>query len=192
MWDIWTQTVTQERKTVLNQKVNRDVQSFACWRLVSGGDGGRVVFDIFRFPHSSKRVTSFVTDTSVGLLFEILRHLLLLLSLQIIIWIVLTSDLFVTAFKHNNRIFKLFRGGAFNLFLGAPVDLCDLWTPYILWEDSIVRIHPDALRLFCCAPYSSHSPYSSTSSNVHWRDESWLLITAPQSSTKPNRPLRSG
>ena len=93
--------------------VNRDVQSFACCRLVSEGDGGKVDFLIFRFPHSSKWVTSFVTDTSVSLLFEILRHLLLFLSLQNHLWIVLTSDLFVTAFKHNNRIFKLSRGGRF-------------------------------------------------------------------------------
>ena len=49
---------------------------------MSEGDGGKVVFLIFRFPHSSNRVTSFVTDTSVSLLFEILRHLLLFLSLQ--------------------------------------------------------------------------------------------------------------
>ena len=41
------------------------------------------------------------------------------------------------------------------------------------------------LRFFCCAPCSSLSSYSSTSLNVHWRDESWLLITAPQSSTNP-------
>ena len=27
----------------------------------------------------------------------------------------------------------------------------------ILRGDSIVRIHPDAPRLFCCAPYSLHS-----------------------------------
>jgi len=49
---------------------------------VSEGDGGKVDFLIFHFPHSSNRVTSFVTDTSVSLLFEILRHLLLFLSLQ--------------------------------------------------------------------------------------------------------------
>ena len=69
--------------TAINRLQRSGTQEFRIpkFQFSSGGDGGRVDFAIFVSHIHHKRVTSFVTDTSVSLLFEILRHLLLLLSL---------------------------------------------------------------------------------------------------------------
>ena len=53
---------------------------------------------------------------------------------------------------------------------------------------STVSIRVHCSSIFCCPPYSSRFPVSSTSPDVHWRGKSWLLIIAPQSPTHKKAP----
>jgi len=93
--------------------------------------------------------------------------------------------IFLSLPSNTRTEYSIFSGGELrddNWLLRGP-KWSRIFRVYSIWSDC------SRLRLFCCAPYSSHSSYSSTSSNVHWRDESWLLITVSQSSTKILRPL---